>query len=323
MTQPYMDDNELARFLDRTLSEDERHSAVAHLSASDADAQLLADAAFVLRELDPDGGVIVDDDDNVDAVPRHAGDAGTGTGPKVVPLHPPSTRRGWRRAPARWLALAAMVAGVLLVPLALSRSGSAGSNDFAVLLERREAGIPVSWLDQPPPWGAKRGAGDPMTDDGRAARLGVLDTQLRLAIAGAQADETRLLAARTETLLADVTGGGPTAGYYRTIAERAGGSEEELAQTLKEGRQSVADLVGTDYFSLGAWGEAAQIAAASQDAAFFHRRASRKMMDRAALLLDGEARVTLEAIRTAARSDQPDWTMLQSQTGELLRLIAN
>jgi hypothetical protein len=317
-----MDDNDLARFLDRTLPEEERGSAVAHLSASDVDAELLADAAFVLRELDPDGGVIVDEDEDADVVPGHAG-VDTGPGPKVVPLQPPSTRRGWRRAPARWLALAAMVAGVLLVPLALSRTASAGSNDFAVLLERREAGLPPGWLEKPPPWGARRGAGDPMTDDGRAARLGVLDTRLRLAISGAQAKETHELAGQTVHLLTDVTAGNYAAGYYRTIAERAGGPEKELVGALENGRKHVADIVGADYFGAGAWGEAARIAAFSQDASFFRRRASRKMMDRAALLLDGKARATLDAIRTAAREDQPDWTVLQTQTHELLRQIGS
>lgn len=324
MTQPHMDDNDRARFADGLMPEEERNATVAHLAGSEEEAALLADVAYMLADLDPEGGVIVDGDDDADAVPLYAG-VGTGTGPKAVPIHPPSTRRGWRRAPARWLALAAMVAGVLLVPLALSRSASAGSNDFAALLERGEGGLPAGWLDRPTPWNVTRsGAGDPMTDGARAARLGVLDTQLRLAISGRQAEETSRLAVRTETLLADVTGGGPVAGFYRTIAERAGGPEKELAQTLKEGRQHVAELAGTEYFGLGAWAEAAQIAVASQDAAFFRRRASRKMMDRAALLLatDDEARGALEAIRTAARADQPDWTVLQTQTRELLRHIA-
>jgi hypothetical protein len=317
-----MDDNDLARFLDRTLSEEERGSAVAHLSASDADAELLADAAFVLRELDPDGGVIVDDDDDADVVLPHVHDVGTVTDPKVVPLPPPSTRRGWRRAPARWLALAAMVAGVLLVPLALSRTASNGTGDFAVLLKNREAGLPAGWLDQPP-WPVRRGGEVVAADNARAAKLGALHTQLRLAISARQAEETDLLARHIEQLLADVTAGTSEASYYRTIAERAGGPEKELAQALEGSRERVAELVGADYFDSGAWAEAARIAAASQDAAFFRRRASRKMMDRAALLVDGEGRAALEAIRDAARADEPDWTVLQTQTALLLRHIAS
>src|SRR5687768_3625524 len=100
------------------MPEEERGSTVAHLSGSDADAGLLADAAYLLRELEAEEGVVVIDDDDA-AGHAHADDVDTGTDPKVVPLRPPSTRRTRpRRLPARWMALAAMVAGVLLVPLA-------------------------------------------------------------------------------------------------------------------------------------------------------------------------------------------------------------
>lgn len=322
MTQPHMDDNDRARFADGLMPEEERNAAVAHLAASEEEAALLADVAYMLADLDPEGGVVVEEDADADAAPPRAGVDAAAT-PKVVPIQPPSTRRGWHRAPARWMALAAMIAGVLLVPLALSRSGSSGSGDVAALLERREDGLPPGWLDASP-WPVTRGAGDPMTDEARAARLGVLDTQLRLAISAAQAEETRLLAARTEQLLGDVTMGGNAAGYYRTIAEHAGGPEKELAEALEEGRERVAGLVDAENFYVGAWSEAARIAAASQDAAFFRRRASRKMMDRAALLpsLDPEARGALEAIRTAAGAEQPDWTVLQTQTTVLVRQIA-
>ena len=343
MTQHDMDDNELARFLDRTLSEEERGSAVAHLSVSHADAELLADAAFVLRELDPEGGVIVDEDDDADAAPHYVG-GGPDTDPKVVPLSPPSTRRGWRRAPARWLALAAMVAGVLLVPLALSRSASAGSNDFAVLLKDREDGLPAGWTERPR-WSVTRGGGDLPSDrppqsewsighgDGsdsriariRAVRLGALHTDLALTISAGQADETRRLSAQIEQLLVDVPAAGAVAGYYRDIAARAGGPKEELTQALKDVRKDVVGFVDANHFGLGAWAEAARIAAASRDATFFRRRASRKMLDRAALLpsLDGEARATLEAIRNATRTDQPDWSVLGPQTTKLLWQIGS
>ena len=57
----------------RTLSEEEHARALAHLSASDEDAELLADAAFMLRELEAEDGapvVATDDaaDDGADAV---------------------------------------------------------------------------------------------------------------------------------------------------------------------------------------------------------------------------------------------------------------
>lgn len=321
MTQPDLDNNDLARFADGRMPEEERNATVAHLAASEEEAALLADVAYMLADLDPEGGVIVDEEDDADAVPLYTG-VGTDADSKVVPIHPPSTRRGWRRAPARWMALAAMVAGVLLVPLALSRSGSSGSNDFAALLERREDGLPVGWTNTPP-WNVTRGPGDVAAENALAVRAGALNVQLDLAIAGRQAEQTDILAGQIASLLdnASWTGLGLVASSYRDIGRRASAPPEELAPLLAQARESLADALDADHFSLGAWLEAARLAANSRDAAFFHRRASRKMLDRAALLLaaDDQARATLEAIRTAARAEPPDWPVLETQTRELLR----
>ncbi|HEX6372760.1 MAG TPA: hypothetical protein VF006_27815 [Longimicrobium sp.] len=317
MSQPHMDHNDLAQLLDSTLSEEARGSTIAHLAASDADAEVLGDAAYLLRDLDPQGGVA--DDEGAD--PRFD-DADTGVDARVIPLRPPSTgARTWRRPPARWLALAAVLAGVLLVPLALSRSGSRGPGDFAALLANREAGLPTGWDQRG--WSVRRGGGDPVIDNARAARLGALHTDLGLAISGGQAAETRLISEQIEQLLVDVPASGTVTPYYRDLAARAGGPKEELGKVLEDGRVAVAGFVDADFFDLGAWAAAARIAAASQDAAFFHARASRKMLDRAAALdsLDSGARATVDAIRTAAAADQPDWTVLTAQAKELLEQI--
>jgi hypothetical protein len=320
VTQSHMDDNDRARFVDGLMPETERNATVAHLAASEEEAALLADVAYMLADLDPDGGVVADEDDDADAVPLYAG-VDTATDPKVVPLHPASTRRGWRRAPARWMALAAMVAGVLLVPLALSRTASTGSNDFAVLLERREAGLPAGWLDESP-WRATRGPADVAAANALAVRVGALNVDLDLAIVGRQAEQTAELADQIAYLLenASWTGPGLVAPGYHDISRRASESQENLAPSLAKTRDLLAETLDADYFGLGAWLEAARLAANTHDAAFFRRRASRKMMDRAALLLasDGEASAALEAIRTAARADQPDWTVLETQTRGLL-----
>jgi hypothetical protein len=322
VTQSHMDDNDRARFVDGLMPETERNATVAHLAASEEEAALLADVAYMLADLDPEGGVVADEDDDADAVPVHAG-VDTGTDAKVVPLRPPSTRRGWRRAPARWMALAAMVAGVLLVPLALSRSGSSEPGDFAVLLANREQGLPQGFADRDR-WSVTRG-GETAADNALAARLGALQVDLELAAAAGQAGETQLLSDAIASRVDDVPGAGMVAAAYRNIGTRAGEPAQALAGPLAEARESLALFVDEDHFSLGAWTEAAALAVERRDAAFFRRRASRKMMDRAALLrsLEPEARGALEAIRTAARSDQPDWTVLKTQTDALLRQIGS
>lgn len=321
MTQPQMDENDLARFLDGRMPDEERSSAVAHLSESDLDAELLADAAYLLRDLEGEGGVVVDNTPR--AAHPHLDETDTGHDSRVVPLRPPSTARTWRRGPVRWLALAAVLAGV--VPVALSRSrGPDGPGEFAVLLANRSAGVPAGWTGSRP-WGTTRGAGDVAEENALAARIGALNVDLDLAIAARQSELTDTLAGDIAYRLENASWTGPAliAGNYREIAERAGGPPAELAALLEEARERLPDVFDADHLNLGAWAEAARIAAASRDEAFFQARASRKMMDRAASLesLDEGARATVDVIRTEARADQPDWTVLATQTGALLGQI--
>lgn len=317
-----MDNNDLARFLDRAMSEEERGSTVAHLSESDADAGVVGDAAYLLRDLEGEDGVVVIDDDAAEDHP-HADDVDTGTDPKVVPLRPPSTRRTWRRAPARWLALAAVLAGVLLVPLALSRSGSRDPGDFADLLANRGAGLPAGWDQRG--WSVTRGEGNVVADTTLSAQLGALQVSLEVAAAASQADATTRLAGAIAGRLGDVQGSGPVAAAYRDIESRAQEPAETLVPSVTDARESLAAFVEEDYFNLGAWAQAATIAAKRRDAAFFHARASRKLLDRAASLpsLDDNTRATVEALRTAARADQLSWSVLETQTSTLLQQIGD
>lgn len=324
MTRPHMDENDLARFLEgRALTKEERDSAVAHLSESDADAELLADATYMLQELEAEEGVIPlrrpePRHPHVDEVEkgRDAGEA-PGRPPSMQPARP-------RRSPARWLALAAVLAGVLLVPLALSRSGARDPGDFATLLARRDAGLPTAdWVERSR-WSVKRGGGDVSVDLPGSARLGALQVDLEVAAAAGEAEQTRLAAARIAEMLNTMPGSGPVAGAYRDIAGRAEESAETLAPSVADARESVAAFVDEDHFNLGAWAEAASIAVQRRDAAFFRARASRKLLDRAASLpsLDPETHATVRAIRTAAGADQPDWAVLANQSDALLRQIA-
>lgn len=321
VTGPEMDRNRLAALLDARLAERDREDALAHLSASDEDGEVFADAAAVLRELEAEDGIVAVDD-AADEEPPRVPPAEPGNGATVIPLRPPSTRRAWRRPPARWLALAAVLAGVLLVlpPWRWGRA-PAGPGEFAALLASREAGLPDGWTEQTPPWGVTRGGSDAMIDNARAARLGALHTQLELAVAGRQADETADLARRMVQMLGDVTAGGTVSPTYEQIVQRAGQPPESLAELLNDGRENVAGLAGEDYFALGAWAEAARIAARQQDAAFFRARESRRMLDRAASLpsLDEETRVSVDALRAAGQPDaQPAWTAVEGHATQLL-----
>lgn len=366
MTQPHMDDNDRARFVDGMMPEEERGATVAHLAGSPEEAELLADVAYILADLDPEGGVIAAapatdiehhaDDEDTGADPKVvplrppsaetrapepdaagstgvgddlaiqppvSGRASPGTDAPVVPLRPPSTARTWRHSPARWVALAAVLAGVLLVPLALSRSGNRDPGDFATLLASRDAGLPPGWDERP--WSVKRGDVNVAAENARAARLGALQVDLEVAAAARQAAQTDQLSKQIVELLSPVPASGMVVPTYREISARAGQPADSLATALAEGRESLAMFVDEDHFNLGAWAEAAGIAAKRRDAAFFHARASRKLLDRAASLpaLEAEARSAIEAIRAAAAPEQPDWAVLETQSTQLLRQIAD
>jgi hypothetical protein len=360
-----MDDNDRARFADGQMPEEERVATVAHIASSPEEAELLADVAYMLADLDPEGGVIADAP--ATAGERHANDEDTGTDPKVVPLRPPSaetrpprleaaattgvnqdavqppvsgraspgtdapvvplrppfTARTWRRAPARWVALAAVLAGVLLVPLALSRSASRDPGDFATLLANPQAGLPPAWDERP--WSVTRGSGNDAADNARAARLGALQVDLEVAAAAGQSAAIVDISRDIVSWLDKMAGSGPLAAVYRDIAKRADQPAGTLSAPVADARETLVLFVDEDHFNLGAWAEAASIAAKRRDAEFFHARASRKLLDRAASLpsLDTETRATVRVIQAAAQADQPNWVALETQSTQLLKQIAD
>lgn len=319
MTRPEMDLNDVSRFVDGEMDKAEHERAVAHFSASDDDADLLADVAFLLGDAEeaPDAADL----------PARAKDAAGET--KVIPLAPPSTARTRpRRVPAQWLALAAVLAGVLLIPFALSRSGGRDGDfrDIEVLIST-SPGLPAGWEDQSRPWSVTRGSSDAVIDDARAARLGALHMDLELAVAGRQVDQTARFASQIVAMLdeSDIPAAGFAASPYRQIATRAGDPADALAPLLKEGRETLIGLVDEDAFSLGAWAEAAQVAARQRDIDFFRARASQKMADRAATLasLDDPTRTSINALRAAGEADgEVDWAALEAHARQLLGHLA-
>lgn len=301
MTEP-RDTNELAALLDGRLTGRDRERALARLAARDDDAEVFADAAAVLRELEAEEA-------------EHAG-----PGTPVTPLRPRAP--AWRRPPTRWVALAAVLAGVLLTPYALSRSGSRGGpGDFAALLAARDAGLPAGWTDYRP-WRVTRGPGDPVLDNGRAARLGALHVDLRLAVAARQAEQTEILCRQIEALLIATTAGSVAAEPCREIAGRAGEPAAALLPLVRESEESVAAYLGDGaYFTLGAWTEAALLAARAAEAEFFAARRSRAALGRAAASpeLTPATREALERVRARlAAGGEPDWPALRRELEALL-----
>lgn len=246
--------------------------------------------------------------------------------PGVIPLRRPE--RAPRRLSPRWVALAAVLAGVMLLPFAwrATQGGAVREPSQAVaMLENPEAGLPAGWDDNRP-WSGTRGACEPVvTEAGRAVRLGAYMVNLELAVRARDAEQTRLFIGRAECLVQDVTAGGLLTPAFRQMKEQAGSDPSGLLPHVESANETAADLLDADWFALGAWAEAARLAAARQDAEFFRSTRTRRTLDRAAATAGGNdtARDAVAGMRTAAEADPPQWEALRTASANLLAAVAS
>lgn len=296
----------LAALLDGRLRGAERDALLARLAGSDEDLAAFADAAVVQRELE-------------------AEDEAAGT-PGVLPLRRPE--QALRRMDRRWLAIAAVVAAAALAPFAwrASQPGAVTEPAQAVaLLQTPLGGLPAGWLDAPA-WAVTRGAGGVADDGGTAARLGAYVVDLELAIRARDADATALLARRAAQMLTEAsTAGTLAARHFTALADRAGAPAAELLPVLADGSDAAAQAGDADRFALGAWAEAARLAAARRDAEFFRDGRTGRTLDRAdeAVADDVNARAAIATLRAESQDEAPDWIALERASADLLRVIAS
>jgi hypothetical protein len=155
--------------------------------------------------------------------------------------------------------------------------------------------------------------------------VGARLTDLELAVRARDAATTALLAADIAALLQDVPASGPLAAVYREIARRAGEPADRLEPLVAQGRDSIAQILGENFVALGAWVEAARVAAARRDAGFFRSRVTSAVLDRTTKhpSLDEQARGSLQQIRSAIRAEgAPDWSALERELLGVLQALA-
>lgn len=239
-------------------------------------------------------------------------DAAAGLTPLRPAARAPSPFSGARR----WGAAAAVVAAVVLAPLAWHRMQPPGLQAPGALAERLAptgTAVPAGW--DPSPWGSTRSASDPMTLRARAIRIGARLVELELALRGQDPGAART-AAQVALLLGEVPGAGPAASIFRQIQERAGAPWTELEPLMAQGTDAAA-VAGEDDVRLGAWLQAARIAAARRDVEFFRTRATEAALRR--LQDDPTASDAAERIRTLTSSEgAPDWNAVGIQLSEIL-----
>jgi hypothetical protein len=182
--------------------------------------------------------------------------------------------------------------------------------------------LPADWA---PAWGQTRGGPAFRENSGVAARVGVLHMEM---VVAANAGDTRKasdLAATTAALLETVSGGAGARAEYAAIADSTQWSRARILEQLAAVRADAAEVTEPDYFAVGAWTEAARLAANRRDAAFFRARDNREALERAVSLdvLNDRARTVATRLRRAVEQGEiRDWTSLANDLGELQDALA-
>lgn len=298
----------LAALMDGRLDPARRADVLARLAASDDDLAVLVDAASALAA----SGESQAEAGDIPAVGA-AGVRDARAARDVRVLRFP------RRRALTWVALAAAVVAVLLVPYALlhRRATSGSLPDAPALALATGVQLPPGWDANP--WGATRGATEPLTAEARSVRIGARLSELALAVRARDSSVARY-AACIAALLDEVPAAAPIASMYRDIAQRPGADAGALQPLLERGYAAVQRLPNAELIRLGAWLEAARAAAAAGDTTFFRAAATREITEgaRASGALSPDARATLATIMTDAGAAPPDWRRVGTELTTLL-----
>jgi hypothetical protein len=220
----------------------------------------------------------------------------------------------------RSLAAAAVLA-VVALPVLRSRANAwRDPSRVAALAIKPGNSLPADWG----PASATRGSGSTDENTGIAAQVGALHVDLVVSAASGDTARVSRFAARAERLLGQVAAGGTVAPHYGEIKESSGLSRRELLQRLAAARADAADITHPDYFALGAWTEAARLAAHRRDPAFFRARESRKALERVASLEELGAEMQAAVTRLRTIQDQGaviNWARVEDDLNLLQRRL--
>jgi hypothetical protein len=267
--EPKQDDERLAALLEGRVQGDQREDMLARLAAADDDYQVFAGTAGVLRALEEE-----------DARAR-------------PPVRVPSMGRGGWRAPSLRTTMVVTGTMVLLLALGLVWKGRTPSlartpQQLALAAYPSSRGLAGEWR-APSPSGGVRGAGTSTERNARAVYNGALLVDLSIAIRTRDTTRTRELARQ---LHARVDRGVDSTALHR-IFEKPGAPADSLNTLLDRAMAGVKDP--REPLELGAWLEAARLAASQRNADFFTDGSGEDMLRRAKKLARGD-RAALAAL---------------------------
>jgi hypothetical protein len=306
---------EIGALLDGRLESGPRTELLARLAASDDDFDVFADTAAVLREAE-EGATPENEPSPVPTEePERPAD--------VIPLRP-RPASVWQGPAVRWLAAAAVLAAIALVPVLRARSNAwRDLGHLGSLASASGAALPDDWKSA---WDGKhvtRGVPLAAKETGAAAQLGALQVDLEVAARSGSFGKASTLAARMAALLDNLDGGGGIKLVYSDLVQTAGRRDPQLPRSVAGAGKNLAEFFGDDatatYLALGGWTEAARLAVARQDTAFFRTRESRKALEAAVGLgsLD-EANEAVARLRTVVDQRQvPNWSTLKEDLDTL------
>lgn len=297
MRERQIDPEMLAALLDGRLEGARREEALAALASDEAAYEAYVDAVAVTLEL------------------KAAEEAAIRPIRTAVP--------SWRRPGAQRFLIAAGLAALLILPWAVYRAQAPDPSHLWMVeaLNGYRTGVPEGW--DPAPWGARRSVDGSLTPEARAVRVGAALVDLELAARAGDSERVRTIAGEVARLLDALPAAGPAAGIYRTIADRSGSGYQELAPLLDRGRGSAFLLLEEERVRIGAWTEAARIAAARRADGFFSTDGSRSMLQRLGSdpIIPEPARAAATRASAALAGTPPDWVTLESALAELLALL--
>jgi hypothetical protein len=315
VNEPRHDDERLSALLAGRLEGPERDELLAYLSTADEDREVFAHAAAILREMDEEDAQ--EEGPGVKAVPPPRREAPVRSMAKST--------RGWPRRPPRWAVPAALAGLVVLGWLAWPRGGAPDVRPLALALSVHDAGRGLPFDASRPsegiPGDTMRGEAASGREPESAAQAGAFLVRLALAVQEGDSAATATLALQTRERF-DPRGGSA----LEQIRTRAGAPPAELQPLLEEATDRLERRLEPGHLRLGAWTEAARLAAGQQNAGYFRSRDSAAMLRLAERLTqdDPQAREAVEAVRRElSAGDQRDWSALATNLAALLQAIAS
>ncbi|HYR09454.1 MAG TPA: hypothetical protein VEQ60_16835 [Longimicrobium sp.] len=349
MKEP-IDDERLSALFEGRIVGREREELLAHLVAADEDYEVFADTAEILRALEAeDAGVpepevhrvlepVGAEDEGVLPVAASAREPEVSPVPKevraaegagtlaeasgILPFRRPE--REERRGPSPWMKAAAVIAGIaLLSALGLAlRGGTPGAAEPLQLAARLDGGLPADWTNDRP-WETVRGGGPSRERNARAAQAGAMMVQLAVAARAGDTAQSRVIARQ---LAARHDDGAAPDTPLRRMADGPTVPPDSLQPLLQQATTRLEDSLERDHLRLGAWVEAARLAARARNQPFFTAGDTQAALDHAEKQTRGDdaARAPLARVRAALPADgPPEWESLEADLKTLLGEIAS